>query len=210
MELGSEAIQTIEQRCIGRVEYSPITADVNLRHGSESGTGIHEARLIRTIRRKVRYSNSGSRISPMSTRQVHVFISHAWAFSDHYNTLADWIFGGRWSVGQASLDFRDYSVPRDDPIHHARNQDELKEAIFNRISRSHVVVVPTGMYASYSRWIQKELSGANLYSKPILAVVPWGQQRNSKDVSDEAHETVGWNKESIINAIWRLYQADNA
>ncbi len=47
----------------------------------------------------------------VSTRQIHVFISHAWAHSGHYNTLADWIFNENWSVGQASLDFRNYSVP---------------------------------------------------------------------------------------------------
>src|SRR5579872_590533 len=96
----------------------------------------------------------------MSTRQIHVFISHAWHFSEHYDTLAQWIFDDRWSVGQASLDFRNYSVPRYDPIHHARNQAELQEAIFNQILRSHVVIVPTGMYANYSKWIEKELFGA--------------------------------------------------
>jgi len=46
----------------------------------------------------------------MSTKQIHVFISHAWSYSDHYDTLADWIFNGNWNSGQASLDFRDYSV----------------------------------------------------------------------------------------------------
>ena len=53
----------------------------------------------------------------MSTHQIHVFISHAWSYSNHYETLASWIFEKDWSVGQASLDFRDFSVPKDDPIH---------------------------------------------------------------------------------------------
>ncbi len=38
----------------------------------------------------------------MSTRQIHVFISHSWAYSNHYDTLSKWIFNKRWSVGQAS------------------------------------------------------------------------------------------------------------
>lgn len=145
----------------------------------------------------------------MSTRQIHVFISHAWAFSNHYQTLADWIFNEKWSIGQASLDFRNFSVPKDDPIHDARNQTELQNAIFNQISRSHIVVIPTGMYATYSKWIQKEISGAQQYNKPILAVVPWGQQKNSADVVSNANEQVGWNKEPVINAIWKLYYAQN-
>ncbi len=142
----------------------------------------------------------------MSTRQIHVFISHAWSYSDHYKTLADWIFNQRWSVGQASLDFRDYSVPKNDPIHNARNDTQLRAALYSKISRSHVIVIPTGVYASYSKWIQKEIDGSSAYGKPILAVNPWGAQRTSSVVSDAASKTVGWNKQSVIDAIWGLYK----
>jgi hypothetical protein len=145
----------------------------------------------------------------VSTHQIHVFISHAWHFSEHYDTLADWIFGRRWSIGQASLDLRNFSVPRYDPIHNPRNQVQLQQAIFNQIRRSHVVIVPTGMYASYSKWMQKELFGAQSHGKAVLGVIPWGQQRNSSDVIGQAHEIVGWNKQPVINAIWRLYYDRN-
>lgn len=141
----------------------------------------------------------------MSTKQIHVFISHAWSYSDHYNTLSDWIFNESWSVGQASLDFRNYSVPKDDPIHNARNDTQLKNALFNQISRSHVIVIPTGMYANYSKWIQKEIDGSVQYGKPILAVNPWGAQRASGVVSSAAIKTVGWTKKSVIGGIWELY-----
>ena len=141
----------------------------------------------------------------MSTKQIHVFISHAWSYSNHYDTLADWIFNEQWSVGQASLDFRDYSVPRHDPIHHANNDAQLRAALNDKISRSHVIVIPTGMYASYSKWIQKEVDGANYFGKPILAVNPHGQQRVSGIVADNAHSQVGWNKKPVINGIWKLY-----
>jgi hypothetical protein len=42
------------------------------------------------------------------------------------------------------------------------------------------------MYATYSNWIQKEIDGAESYSKPILAVNPWGQLRTSSVVADAA------------------------
>lgn len=142
----------------------------------------------------------------MSTRQIHVFISHAWSYSNHYDTLADWIFNDNWSAGQASLDFRDYSVPRNDPIHNANNDTQLRNALNDKISRSHVIVIPTGMYANYSKWIQKEIEGADTYSKPILAVNPWGAQRTSNVVSNAADKTVGWNKETVVGAIWDLYR----
>jgi hypothetical protein len=141
----------------------------------------------------------------MSTHQIHVFISHSWSYSRHYDTLESWIFSERWSVGQASLDFRNYSVPRNDPIHNARTVKALREAIYAKISRSHVVVIPSGMYASYSNWIQKEIDGSKKYGKPVLAVNPRGQQRSPGVVLNNANEGVGWNKQSVISAIWRLY-----
>lgn len=145
----------------------------------------------------------------MSIRQIHVFISHAWDHAHHYDTLADWIFKERWSVGQASLDFRDFSVPQSDPIHNAPNSQALQDAIFDKISRSHVIVIPTGMYATYSAWIKKEIAGAKQYAKPILAVTPWGQERESGIVLDNADRSVGWNKESVIGGLWDLYYARN-
>lgn len=140
----------------------------------------------------------------MSTRLIHIFISHAWAYSGYYATLAKWIFDDCWSVGQASLDFRDYSIPRSDPIHNAPNDRALKTAIFDKISRSHVVVIPMGMYINYSKWIQKEIEGAQVYDKPILAVNPWGQLRKSSVVAAAADKVVGWNKQPVISGIWEL------
>ncbi|MER5002105.1 TIR domain-containing protein [Providencia stuartii] len=142
----------------------------------------------------------------MSTRQIHVFISHAWKYSGHYQTLADWIFNQNWSVGQASLDFRNYSVPKDDPIHDAPNDRQLRDAIMRQISMSHVVVIPTGMYTNYSKWIAKEIEGSTGFNKPILAVNPWGQQRTSSVVANAAAKIVGWNKQSVVDGIWELYK----
>ena len=145
----------------------------------------------------------------MSTRQIHVFISHSWAYSGHYDTLSDWIFNERWSVGQASLDFRDFSVPKDNPIHDAPNSPALQVAIFDQIARSHVIVIPTGMYATHSTWINKEIAGSKRYNKPILAVTPWAQEKESSIVLDNANHNVGWNKQPVINAIWSLYYERN-
>ena len=142
----------------------------------------------------------------MSEHQIHVFISHSWAYSGHYETLADWIFDENWSVGQASLVIQDYSVPRNDPVHNAPTDRALREAIYAKIARSHVIVIPTGMYANYSKWIQKEIAGANQYGKPILAVNPWDQERKSSTVLDSAKDSVGWNKQPIIGKIWNLYK----
>lgn len=141
----------------------------------------------------------------MSSHQIHIFISHAWKYSQHYDTLAEWIFEDTWNVEGVPLDFRDYSVPKDNPIHNAPTKRELTDAIFRQIANSHIVVIPTGMYASYSDWIQKELDGAQQYSKPILAVNLRGQQRMSGVVADKASSQVGWTRKSVVDEIWKLY-----
>lgn len=141
----------------------------------------------------------------MSTHQVHVFISHSWTYSGHYDTLADWIFNQSWSSGQASIAFQNFSVPKNDPILNAGNDKQLQDAINAQIARSHVIVIPTGMYANYSKWIGKEIKGAGAYTKPILAVNPWGQQRTSSVVSNAAAKTVGWNSKTVVGGIWDLY-----
>lgn len=138
--------------------------------------------------------------------QVSVFISHSWWYSDHYNTLAEWIFQRPWNADGAPVHFVDHSVPKDDPIHYAPTDAQLQAAIFAKIMAANVVVIPTGMYANYSKWIGKEINGASTYRKPILAVNPWGQIRNSSVVAAAANDTVGWNANSVVNGVWKLYR----
>lgn len=142
----------------------------------------------------------------VNTWQIHVFISHSWAHSGHYETLAQWIKEGNWQAGPDSLIFLDYSVPKDDPIHNAPNSTALRQKIREKIGKSHVVVIPTGMYATFSKWINEEIAGANAYGKPILAVNLWGSVRHSSVVGDAAQKTVGWNQKSVVNGIWELFK----
>lgn len=135
---------------------------------------------------------------------MNVFISHSWSYSNHYDRLAGWIFEEEWSSNGQRIHFFNTSVPRDNPIHFAPNDATLQQAIYERICNSHVVVIPTGMYANYSKWIRKEIDGAKLYRRPIIAVDPWAQKRSSSVVAGAADASVGWNKQSIIDAVWQL------
>lgn len=143
----------------------------------------------------------------MSSRQIHVFISHSWKYSGHYDTLSGWIFDQNWSAGATSLDFRNYSVPKDDAFEGLRREADLRSAIYRQIAMSHVVVIPTGMYANYSKWISKEIGGANTYGKPILAVNLWGAKKSSSVVLQSATQEVGWTSKSVVNGIWDLYKS---
>lgn len=135
---------------------------------------------------------------------IPIFISHSWSYPGHYETLAEWLFGNQWNVNGIPIEFQDVSVPKSHPIHNAPNSAALKSAIFSRIIQAKVVVIPTGMYVNYSNWIAKEIEGAKYYGKPILAVNPWGQEKKSSDVVSASDANVGWNKQSVIKAVWNL------
>ncbi|GJL96609.1 MAG: hypothetical protein DHS20C06_04260 [Hyphobacterium sp.] len=138
----------------------------------------------------------------MIVYNIRVFISHSWKYSNHYDKLAEWIFEEPWNVGGAPLKFIDHSVPKANPIHTNGTEAELRTKIYQLIAASDVVVIPTGMYSSYSGWIAKEINGAKYYRRPILAVNPWSQERKSTVVGEAASLTVGWSKQSVINGIW--------
>jgi hypothetical protein len=127
-----------------------------------------------------------------------LFISHSWSYSDSYEGLTK-------LLGAAShFSYRNFSVPKDDPIHDAPNQPALYEAIKKQMTPTQVVLILAGVYASYSKWIKKEIKIAkNEFSSPKLkiAIEPWGAERTSQVVRDNADKIVGWNTDSIVWAI---------
>lgn len=134
---------------------------------------------------------------PKEEKIYNLFISHSWAYGDQYDGLIR-------LLNQGDIKYRDYSVPKGDPIHNAKNDKELYDAIKKQVSPSSIVIILAGVYASYSKWIDKEIKIAKTEfstSKPILAVQYWGSERTSRVVKDNADKIVKWQTSSIVNAI---------
>ncbi len=132
-------------------------------------------------------------------KKYKVFISHSWKYSDAYETLKKWL------DDEPRFEYLNHSVPKDDSIHTNGTDKELYTAIQNKISNCHCVVILAGVYSSYSKWIDKEIQLAKIvYDKPIIAIQPWGSERTSKLVKDNADKIIGWNKNSLISAIKEL------
>ena len=136
---------------------------------------------------------------------IRVFISHAWDYSEHYDTLASWMFNEVWNVSGTRLYFDDTSIPKDDPIHYAPHDAALFDAILARIKCANVMIIPAGMYVQHSDWIQIEIACARVANVPILAVSPWAQERHGSTAVDNAQQLVGWNKQSVVDGVWRLF-----
>jgi hypothetical protein len=96
---------------------------------------------------------------------------------------------------------KDYSVPKNDPVHNAPTDWQLELAIENKIKPCSAVLIMAGKYATYSKWIKKEIKIANNLKKPIIAIAPWGANQTSQLVKDNAITIALWNSSSIVKAI---------
>ena len=127
-----------------------------------------------------------------------LFISHSWRYADQYERLVSLL------RKRSYFAFKDYSVPPDDPIHNAGSDAQLRKAIRNQMSPCHIVLIPAGVYVTYSKWINIELALAKkgfTQPKPIIGIIPRGNVRISESVQDVADTIVRWNTESIVKAI---------
>lgn len=127
------------------------------------------------------------------SKTYNLFISHAWHRDEHYNKIVEWI-------NSSSLSWKNFSVPEHDPLD-ANNDSKLKELLSNQIRGSSAVTILSGMYTTYSKWIDYEINQSVEMGKTIIGVKPWGQERIPEKISDNAVVMVGWNSSSVIEAI---------
>jgi hypothetical protein len=125
----------------------------------------------------------------------NLFISHSWTYSDAYKKLVSLL------DSNTSFNYRNYSVPKDDPVHNANSQTQLRAAIRNQMRHASYVLILAGVYSTYSKWINIEIELANEMGKKIIAIEPWGAERTSTVVKKNADRIVRWNSSSIISAI---------
>lgn len=130
-------------------------------------------------------------------RTYNVFISHAWKYHDEYQRMVA-------LLDEASnFHWKNHSVPKEDPVH-AGSKAGLTEQLREQIRGTHVVLILGGLYVSHSEWIQTEIEIANdEYDKPIIGIRPWGSQKIPSAVQEAAVEIVGWNTQSVVDAIRR-------
>ncbi|WP_435099361.1 TIR domain-containing protein [Halarchaeum sp. P4] len=127
--------------------------------------------------------------------EYRLFVSHSWDYSDEYENLTD-------LLDEANhFEYTNYSVPEEDSID-ADTDEELEEELREgQIKPASVFIALAGLYSSYSDWIGREIRIAEDENKPILGVEPWGSDSTSDYVERHADRMVGWNTDSIVEAI---------
>ena len=107
------------------------------------------------------------------SKRYHLFISHSWNYTDAYEKLIA-------LLDKTGLVYSDYSVPKEDPVHTNGTDKELKDAIRRHMAPCSCILVLAGVYATYSKWINKEIEIAKSMEKKIIAVEPFGSERTSR------------------------------
>lgn len=125
----------------------------------------------------------------------NLFISHSWTYSDAYEKLVGLLDKAE------NFTYKNYSVPKNNPIHNTNNDAQLKAAIRNQMQHASCVLILAGVYSSYSKWIKIEIELAQEMGKKIIAIQPWGAERTSIVVKHAADNIVGWNTASIVRSI---------
>jgi hypothetical protein len=131
-------------------------------------------------------------------RVFNLFISHSWSYGDDYDRFVKLL------RERPYFEYKDFSVPKDDPIHNAPNKSALYAAIKQQMSPCHVVIIMGGKYSTFSDSINMEIEIAQKEfstKKPILGVRPFGAEQVSSVVSSNCDRLVNWNTDSIVDAI---------
>jgi len=132
------------------------------------------------------------------SKTYNIFISHSWQYSDAYEKLVQLL------DDKSYFSYNNHSVPKDNPVHTNGTDRELKIAITNKMNNCHCMLVMAGKYSTYSKWIKKEIDIAKngfLREKPIIGIKPWANTQVSSVVEENADVMVGWNTNSIVQAI---------
>lgn len=126
-----------------------------------------------------------------------IFISHAWAYNDHYWTIV------KWFNEEPNFSWSNCSVPSHDALHDKTSRG-LSEGMTRQIAPAQVVLLLGGMYAAHSNWIDYEISEARRMGKTMIGIRPWGQERIPVNVQNASIcDPVGWNRASVIDAVRR-------
>lgn len=124
-----------------------------------------------------------------------IFISHAWAYNEHYWKLV------KWFNDEPNFSWKNCSVPSHDALPDKTSKG-LSEGMTRQISPAQIVILLGGMYAAHSAWIDYEISEAKRMNKTIIGVAPWNQEKIPVNVQNASIcPVVRWNSASVIQTV---------
>lgn len=127
-----------------------------------------------------------------------IFISHAWKYGSAYDSLVTLLNNAPY------FSYYNYSAPKEKPLFPygtPYTSYDIAQKITDKIKPAQITLVISGMYGTYSDWMKYEIDESKRMGKPVLGIIPWGQQQIPQYVQNNSTELVGWNTQSIVQAI---------
>lgn len=142
------------------------------------------------------FSDSQPASAPDPKVAHRVFISHSWRYEDDFEEVK--------SLLDDAYDFEyfDHSVYSDEPLD-AQLPNHLRKKFRDQIRSTSAVLVLAGMYVAHSDSIQDEIEIAADMGKPIIGVIPDGNDQVPNIVNERATELVKADGRQILDAIER-------
>lgn len=144
-------------------------------------------------------SGTQSDSSPDPSSAHRVFISHSWAYEDQFEAIQSKL------DDTATFEYFDHSVSSENPLD-ATLPNHLRKKFRDQMQSVSVVLVLAGMYVTRSESIQAEIEIAADMEKPIIGVIPEGNEQVPNIVETHAAELVEADGTQISTAIERHAQ----
>lgn len=129
----------------------------------------------------------------------HLFASHSWSDGDSFEKLTGLLHMPSGPL--SDFHYQLYSVSKDDPIQNIPSKKPLRAAIEEKMKSCSCILIMSGVYKAYSKWIDIEIDIAKKLRKRIILIDPWRNDKATEVEKKAAHVIVKWNDESVINAI---------
>ena len=134
----------------------------------------------------------------MSTYSV--FVSHGWLPENGTERLYGLLENYRIRH-VPEFAFNLLSVSKDDPVQNIPSKKALVAAIEQKMKDSACLVILTGLFDDYKKWIDIELDAAKKLNKPIILVEAAAWMKASTKEKRSATATVKWDAKELGEAI---------
>lgn len=130
----------------------------------------------------------------MTKELINVFVSHFHEDEEHISKMKV-LLGDDYSI-------RNYSVTSD-KYNNAKSEDYIKSMLRPLINQASVLICLIGPNTHDSKWVNWEIEQALKQGKRIIGVYTWGAKDSDipPALEDSADAMVGWNHDTILDAI---------
>jgi hypothetical protein len=127
---------------------------------------------------------------------IKIFVTHEFQDSEAYARVFEYL------ESRDKFFYINCSRPEDKP---EGGKEAVQDALRNQIKRAEVVIHPAGTVTELSQMLRFELTVAQAFDKPILAIQAFGGTiAISREIMDMAADMVDWNDRIIADTAERL------